>query len=218
MAPYETQVQQREWEQDRWCGDRRGGGWRDDPTQCGPSPKATCYQALRRAPIQSAFKYISVYSPICIHFSHYIWKWPNVSPAQCGSPSPARGSPHLMPIQPAWSFFLAVSWSDNCSSSQYRRLFNWICLRWQNCFAHWVFPSSPTPIPLHHRLLRLAIPVAPSLPPFASLGVYLRAMGKGQANDSQWLLISTICSALGHLSLKEKATCGEKVTGKAQPQ
>lgn len=60
MAPYETQVQQREREQDRWCGDRRGGGWRDDPTQCGPSPKATCYQALRRAPIQSAFKYISL--------------------------------------------------------------------------------------------------------------------------------------------------------------
>lgn len=145
MAPYETQVRQREREQDRWCGDRRGGGWRDDPTQCGPSPKATCYQALRRAPIQSAFKYISVHSLICIHFSHYIWKWPNVSPAQCGSPSPARGSPHLMPIQPAWSVFMAVARSDNCSSSQSRRLFNWICSRWQNCFAHWVFLSSPNP-------------------------------------------------------------------------
>lgn len=201
MAPYETQVQQREWEQDRWCRDRRGGGWRDDPAQCGPSPKATCYQALRRAPIQSAFKYISVYSPICIHFSHYIWKWPNVSPAQCGSPSLARGSPHLMPIQPAWSFFLAVCWSDNCSSSQSRRLFNWICSQWQNCF----FCS----LSISFMPSTLTVPDAPSLPLFVGPGVYLRAMGKGQANDSQWLLISTICSALEHLSLKEKATCGE---------
>lgn len=31
-------------------GNQSGGGWRDDPTQCGPSPKATCYQALRRGP------------------------------------------------------------------------------------------------------------------------------------------------------------------------
>jgi hypothetical protein len=47
------------------------------------------------------------------------------------------------------------------------------------------------------------------------LGVYLGAMGKGEANDSQWLLISSICSELGPTYLlKEKATCGVKVTGR----
>lgn len=30
-----------------WCGDGNSRGW-DEPTQCGPSPKATCYQAERR--------------------------------------------------------------------------------------------------------------------------------------------------------------------------
>lgn len=49
-------------------------------------------------------------------------------------------------------------------------------------------PSSPLPVSLSPSLI-----VAPSV----GLGVYLGAMGKGEANDSQWLLISTICSALG---------------------
>lgn len=61
-------------------------------------------------------------------------------------------------------------------------------------------PQIPPPL-----LLCLAIPLSPSLPPSASLGVYLRAMGKGQANDSQWLLISTICSALGPLISERKS-------------
>ena len=52
--------------------------------------------------------------------------------------------------------FIAMAWSDNSSSSPSRRLFNWICLWWQNCFAHWVFLSSSvthtTPAaPHHHR-------------------------------------------------------------------
>lgn len=54
-------------------------------------------------------------------------------------------------------------------------------------------------------LFRLALPLSSSLPPSASLGVYLGAMGKGEANDSQWLLISTICSALGPLISERKS-------------
>lgn len=63
------------------------------------------------------------------------------------------------------------------------------------------FHPQPPPPPL----LSLAIPLSPSLPPSASLCVYLRAMGKAQANDSQWLLISTICSALGPLISERKS-------------
>lgn len=97
--------------------------------------------------------------------------------------------------------FIAMAWSDNSSSSPSRRLFNWICLWWQNCFAHWVFLSSSVPPPP----FRLALPLSSSLPPSVSLGVYLGAMGKGEANDSQWLLISTICSALGPLISERKS-------------
>lgn len=51
----------------------------------------------------------------------------------------------------------------------------------------------------------LTLPLASSLPPSVSLGVCLGAMGKGEANDSQWLLISTICSALGPLISERKS-------------
>lgn len=111
--------------------------------------------------------------------------------------------------------FMAVAWSDNSSSSQSRRLFNWICLWWQNCFAHWGFLSSfdpltpPPPTQPHTTTTSLpfclTLPLASSLPPSVSLGVYLGAMGKGEANDSQWLLISTICSALGPLISERKS-------------
>lgn len=98
--------------------------------------------------------------------------------------------------------FIAMAWSDNCSSSPSRRLFNWICLCWQNCFAHWVCLSSSV-CPLPPSAFSLAL--SSSLPPSAGPGVYLRAMGKGEANDSQWLLISTICSALGPLISERKS-------------
>ncbi len=42
MACYETEKKGT-----HWCGDGNSRGW-DEPTQCGPSPKATCYQAERR--------------------------------------------------------------------------------------------------------------------------------------------------------------------------
>lgn len=55
-------------------------------------------------------------------------------------------------------------------------------------------------------------------PPLALLlsvrpGVYLGAMGKPVPNDSQWLLISTICSALGPLISQRKSNMWrERVT------
>lgn len=51
----------------------------------------------------------------------------------------------------------------------------------------------------------LTLALASSLPLSVRLVVYLWAMGKGQANDSQWLLISTICSALGPLISERKS-------------
>lgn len=99
--------------------------------------------------------------------------------------------------------FIAMAWSDNSSSSQSRRLFNWICLWWQNCFALWVFLSSCEPTAPLPPLLSVSLSLVHrhSL----HLGVYLGAMGKGEANDSQWLLISTICSALGPLISERKS-------------
>lgn len=58
----------------------------------------------------------------------------------------------------------------------------------------------------------------PFSPPLALLlsvrpGVYLGAMGKAVPNDSQWLLISTICSALGPLISQRKSNMWrERVT------
>ncbi len=59
--------------------------------------------------------------------------------------------------------FIAMAWSDNSSSSPSRRLFNWICLWWQNCFAHWVFLSSYDPLLTHAHTYT---PPTPKATPF----------------------------------------------------
>lgn len=78
------------------------------------------------------------------------------------------------------SSFHSVCWFWQLEfPSQSKGLFNWICSWWQNCcFAE------------RRGVLWLS--------------VYHAAMGKGEENDSQWLLISSICSALGPLYLQKK--------------
>lgn len=68
------------------------------------------------------------------------------------------------------------------------------------------FSSSSSFLFLSHPRLSIFLSLLPSsLPPSVRLGVCLGAMGKGEANDSQWLLISTICSALGPLISERKS-------------
>lgn len=67
-------------------------------------------------------------------------------------------------------------------------------------FSSFRLLTRPSPAPALPRLLSLAL-----LSALRVLGVYLGAMGKGEANDSQWLLISTICSALGPLISERKS-------------
>lgn len=102
---------------------------------------------------------------------------------------------------------LGLIWQLSIPSSlPSRTLFNWICLWWPKKIARWrVFFLPPLPLffspPLSLSLISLSV----------RLGYYLGAMGKGEANDSQWLLISTICSTLGPTYLlKEKATWERK--------
>lgn len=72
MAPYETQVQQREREQCVGVGiGAVGVGWMIQHNMA-LLLKQLVIRHYAEAPIQSAFKYISVRSLICIHFSHYI--------------------------------------------------------------------------------------------------------------------------------------------------
>lgn len=71
-----------------------------------------------------------------------------------------------------------------------------------------IFLSSsdpPLPSPRSPTSSFCPAPSLPRIPLSASPGVYLGAMGKGEANDSQWLLISTICSALGPLISERKS-------------
>lgn len=128
-----------------------------------------------REPLRSAWKCSSFHSLICINFCHYLCKWRRVSPAQCGGtarPIPAPGA-RRPPAGPA-------------------RL---------------PPPPAPSASPRPRRPGRSAIGFAGGDSLVAGprggglfwAGVYHAAMGKREANDSQWLPISRICSALGPL-------------------
>lgn len=145
MAPYETQVRK------KWCGDRSSGGW-DEPAQCGPSPKATCYQAERRALFN-----------LHLNTFHSTCSFAFISPIIFGNGQMSSrhnvGAYHR-PEKPTpdanlarLDLFIAMARSDNSGSSQSRGLFNWICLWWQNCFAHGgVFFLLPPFTPHPHSL------------------------------------------------------------------
>lgn len=100
----------------------------------------------------------------------------------------------LFPIQETFQLDLLVVTKLFCSLSF--SFFFWPPLP-SNMHTH-THNTNPHPNPSRLTL-------ASSLPPSVSLGVYLGAMGKGEANDSQWLLISTICSALGPLISERKS-------------
>ena len=101
----------------------------------------------------------------------------------------------LFPIQETFQLDLLVVTKLFCSLS----------ISFFFCYPHNPPPSSTTTTTTTTPFPSRSPSLASSLPPSVSLGVYLGAMGKGEANDSQWLLISTICSALGPLISERKS-------------
>lgn len=113
-----------------------------------------------------------------------------------------------MPIQPAWIY--SSPWADLTTAALPRpadfsirsaggdKIVSLI----EGFFFFFVVSSSSS-----FLFCPSAVPPSPSLivAPSAGRGVYLGAMGKGEANDSQWLLISTICWALGPLIPERKS-------------
>lgn len=144
MACYETQTT-REKKETHWCGDGNSRGW-DEPTQCGPSPKATCYQAERRGSFNlhlntfHSSRSFALISPI-IFGNGQMSSWHNVGAHHHREKPTPDANLGLLDL------FSVLARSDNSGSLQSRGLFNWICLRWQNCFALiWeVFPPFSPP-------------------------------------------------------------------------
>lgn len=181
-----------------WCGDGNSRGW-DEPTQCGPSPKATCYQAERRGSFNlhlntfHSSHSFALISPI-IFGNGQMSSWHNVGAHH------HREKPHtwcqfrtpgsFQCAGPIWQLrFFAVQGTFQLDLLAVTKLFR--------AHLRGFFPLS---LPL-----ALLLSVRP--------GVYLGAMGKPVPNDSQWLLISTICSALGPLISQRKSNMWrERVT------
>lgn len=175
-------------------GNRRGGGWRDDPTQCGPSPKATCYQALHRGPpfnlhlntFQSTHSFAFI-SPI-ISENGQMSRQHNAAAYH----QPGEAHTWCQFSQPGSIHCRVLIWQLQLIRIQ--ETFQLDLLLVTKLFCSLKPPPKISPSFLSHRN-SLCLCVC------ARLG----AMGKREANDSQWLLISTICSALGPLISERKS-------------
>lgn len=125
------------------CGDRSSGGW-DEPAQCGPSLRATCYQAEHRGLFN-----------LHLNTFHSTPSFAFISPIIFGNGQMSShhnvGAYHR-PEEPTpdanlacLDLLIVMARSDNSGSSQSRGVFNWICFWWQNCFAHGRIFFAPPP-------------------------------------------------------------------------
>lgn len=142
------------------CGDRSGGGW-DEPAQCGPFLRATCYQAEHRGLFN-----------LHLNTFHSTPSFAFISPIIFGNGQMSSrhnvGAYHR-PEEPTpdanlgcLDLFIVMARSDNSGSLQSRGVFNWICFWWQNCFAH-------GRILFHQTKIHPPTPPPPSLLPSLSL-------------------------------------------------